>query len=195
MPRGRKILVGAVLTVFAAVAAVALATQMGDRRPGQSLTGNAQEVSADDRLAAARRDVEDRPNDSQTHLAYAHALVGSKDFAAALKEYDTAFRLDPKNAEARAYGGWLLYLVSDEVGGDSIAKAMKLLDEAIAADPQFPDSHFFRGMVLLRGLGQPAAAATEFETYLAASPNGPYAEQVRALLEQARGGGTTTTSR
>jgi regulator of sirC expression with transglutaminase-like and TPR domain len=65
-------------------------------------------------------------------------------------------------------------------------RALARLDAAVAAVETYPDAHFFRGMVQLRGKHNPKAAISDFERYLALVPNGPLNEQVRQLLDQAR---------
>ena len=56
----------------------------------------------------------------------------------------------------------------------------------MAASPDYPDAHFFRGMVQLRGKNNPKAAVPDFERYLALVPEGPLNDQVRQLLDTAR---------
>ena len=54
------------------------------------------------------------------------------------------------------------------------------------SDPTYPDAHFFRGMVQLRGKNNPKAAVPDFERYLALVPSGALNDQVKQLLAQAR---------
>lgn len=189
----RRLLVAAALAGFAAVAAVLLAGALGQRLPGETVTGNEQSAprdTADDR-AALERDVRDRPDDAGAHLALARFLLDAGDVAEAVKEFDAAARLDPANAEATAYAGWLVYLASRSADPAAAAEltdgALRRLDAAVAAQPDYPPARFFRGMVLFRGKGDAAGAASEFERYLALVPDGPERQQVQALLDQARG--------
>jgi tetratricopeptide (TPR) repeat protein len=189
IPLRRKILVALGLAGFATVAAVLLAGALGQRLPGQTVTGNAQSASPDP-AARLKRQVQDRPDDPAAHLAYARFLLGSKP-AEAVREFDAAARLDPGNAEAHAYAGWVVFLAArsdPNVAGELIDSALQRLDAAVAADPNYPDAHFFRGMVLFRGRNDPAAAVPEFERYLALVPDGPQTEQVKNLLDLARQG-------
>jgi cytochrome c-type biogenesis protein CcmH/NrfG len=187
----RKALVVLGLVGFATAAAVLLAGALGQRLPGQTVTGNAQS-SGPDSGAALKRQVQEHPDDPAAHLAYARFLLGSKP-AEAVREFDTAARLDPGNAEAHAYAGWVVFLAArsdPSVAGPLITSALKRLDAAVAADPNYPDAHFFRGMVLFRGRNDPAGAVPEFERYLALVPDGPQTEQVKNLLDLARQGRT-----
>ena len=178
----RRLAVVSALVAFAVVASVALAAGLGARLPGQSVTGNTPASSSDSREASFQAAVAQRPNDPQVHLAYARFLLGAQRYADALKQYDATAALDPKDAESRAYGGWIVYLagLTDE--------AMTRLDAAVAADPGYPDAHFFRGMVLYRGRNDPCGAVPEFQRYLATanqSAMGPQVDQALAAAVQA----------
>jgi tetratricopeptide (TPR) repeat protein len=198
----RRLLVGFGIAAFATVAAVLLAGALGQRLPGGSATGNAQS----DRREALERQIRQHPDSAAAHLAYARFLLEAREVADAVAEFDTASRLDPKNAEAPAYAGWLVFLAARSQSGDPqtasppsgdvnatgevasqlTAAALRRLDQAVTADPEYPDAHFFRGMVLLRGRNDPAGAAGEFERFLALVPEGPQSDEVRRLLDAAR---------
>jgi tetratricopeptide (TPR) repeat protein len=199
----RRLLVGLGIAAFAGVAAVLLAGALGQRLPGGSATGNAQS----DRREALEGQVRRHPDSAAAHVAYARFLLEAGEAADAVAEFDAASRLDPKNAEAPAYAGWLVFLAARSQSGDAPAgaappgatttasgdvasrlttAALGRLDRAVAADPDYPDAHFFRGMVLLRGTNDPAGAVPEFERFLALAPDGPQSDEVRSLLEVAR---------
>jgi tetratricopeptide (TPR) repeat protein len=165
---------------LAAVAGALLASSLGLRQPGGTLTGNDQ--SGVDVAAAFARNVELDPDDVDARLAYARYLLQSGEPVDAVREFDAAARLDPGNAEAHAYGGWILFLagLTDE--------ALSRLDAAVAADPDYPDAHFFRGMTLLRGRDDRAGAAGELRRYLALAPAGPMREQVETVLAEVETG-------
>jgi Tfp pilus assembly protein PilF len=176
--RRRLAVVGGLL-VFALAASVLLAASLGARLPGQTVTGNSASGGADTQDATFRRAVQRRPDDPQTHLAYARFLLGSSKPAAALKEYDATTRLDPKNAEAYAYGGWIVYLAG--LPDD----ALKRLDAAVAADPAYSDAHFFRGMVLFQGKNDACHAKPELQQYLAVGNQTSLRPQVEQVLAAA----------
>ena len=202
IPWRRRLLVGLSIVAFAGIAAVLLAGALGQRLPGGSATGNAQS----DRGQALEEQVRRHPDSAAAHMAYARYLLDTGEAADAVVEFDTAARLDPTDAEPRAYAGWLVFLAarsqtgaadgtkppSGDVGGSRdtasrlSAAALTRLDQAVAADPDYPDAHFFRAMVLLRGKDDPAGAIPEFERYLALAPDGPQSDQVRQLLDAAR---------
>ena len=61
--------------------------------------------------------------------------------------YDQVLTLQPDNAEALAYRGWLLYQTGD---ADLLSEGKQLIASAVAADPKYPDAHFFFGSVNAR---------------------------------------------
>ena len=110
----------------------------------------------------------------------------------AVKEYVATAKLDPRNAEANAYAGWVTFLAAQsenadpKTAADLTDRALARLDAAVAAGPDYPDAHFFRGMVLFRGKNNPKAAIPELERYLVLVPDGQLNAQVKQLLDQAR---------
>jgi cytochrome c-type biogenesis protein CcmH/NrfG len=195
VPRNRKLLTGGAVLAFVIVAALALAAASGQRREGQTVTGNAQSGntrSGDARRAALERQVAEHPDDPAGHLVFARYLLEVGELTQAVKEYVATARLDPKNAEANAYAGWVTFLAAQSENADPKTaaeltdRALTRLDAAVSASPDYPDAHFFRGMVQFRGKNDPKAAVPDFERYLALVPTGPLNDQVRQLLEQAR---------
>ncbi|MGH9005727.1 MAG: tetratricopeptide repeat protein, partial [Acidimicrobiia bacterium] len=198
----RRLVVGGGIVAFAAVAAGLLAGALGQRLPGGSVTGNAQS----DRGEALEEQVRRHPDNAAARMAYARHLLDTGEVADAVVEFDTAARLEPGHAEARAYAGWLVFLAARSQTGDAegsgtpsgdngdsrntadrlITASLTRLDQAVAADPDYPDAHFFRGMVLFRGKNDAAGAVPEFERYLELVPAGPQSDQVRQLLDAAR---------
>lgn len=123
-----------------------------------------------------------RPEDVDARLALARFLLQSGEPVDALRHYDEAARLDPTDAESRAYGGWILFLAG------LIDEALPRLDAAVAADTAYPDAHFFRGMVL-RDRGDETGAAAELRTYLDLEADGPLRSRVEAVLAELEGAG------
>ena len=199
VPRKRKLFTGGAVLLFVIVAALALAAASGQRRDGQTVTGNAQSggaqsggaQSGDARRAALERQVKDHPDDATAHLVYARYLLEVQDWTEAVKQYLAAAKLDPKNPEANAYAGWMLFQVAQspnadpKTAGELVDGALIRLDAAVAAAADYPDAHFFRGMVQFRGKNNPKAAIPDFERFLALVPNGPLNEQVKQVLDQA----------
>ena len=177
--RRRRVLTVAGVVTFTAVTAFGVTRALGERLPGETATGNDARAAERDRRAAFEDEIARRPDDPTAYLSYARYLLGAGDEVEALRQFDAVAALDPKNAEARAYGGWIVFLAG------LTEEALERLDGAVAVDPAYPDAHFFRGMVLYRGKGDPAAAIPELQRYLAGDPTGPLAEQVRTVLASA----------
>lgn len=144
----RTAFVTAAIALVAVGVGVALAAAAGDRRMGDPLSGSIEGTSA-------ARD---------PRLDQAQEYMGTGKAVEAVKLYDAILREDPEQVEALAYRGWLLRLAGLPDEG------LVYLDRAVAADPSYPDAHFFRGMVLWQDKGDPAAGAAEFRLFLANDP-------------------------
>ena len=179
--RWQPVVVWGLIVVFLAASAVALWRGLDNRDAGEALTGrNPEAQSIDDQRALLEADVARNPQNPAVHRALAQFLLQQQQYADALRQFDQAAALDPLDAQSRAYAGWVLQLAGLP------DRAIVRLDDAIAVDPSFADAYFFRGIVLFRGLGQPAAAIPDFERFLALAPDNPLAEQVQSVLGAAR---------
>jgi tetratricopeptide (TPR) repeat protein len=133
----------------------------GTRAPGQGLSGDARQDSANLVLQAqsyfgqARQALND--GDSQAAV---------DNFEKSIQTYDKALEISPTNAEAMAYRGWVLHNValasSSSQATDLDAQAMQWLDRAVAADPTYADARIFRA-ILLSNLGEYAAAQADLD--------------------------------
>jgi len=178
IPARRRWLIAGVLALFAVVVGALLAGALGSRVPGGSATGNSQAV---DRV--------------QDHIDKGFDKVKKNDLPGALREFGDAYKLNPRNPQAASYTGWIAFQLGQEgiiEANEATAKALRLLDEAIAVDSEFPDAHFFKGIVLLRGKNDRTSANAEFDKVLALVPSGPVADEARALKNDQP---TTTTTR
>lgn len=177
-PRGRRPL-AAVTAVAAGVAGIVLlAGALRPRPPGATVTGNTEAAfsGADAERRALEAAVAERPDDLAARLALARALLDAGDAAAAVQQFDEVAARDPSNAEARAYAGWIVHLAGLPDEG------LRRVDSAIAADPAFPDSYFFRAM-MLRARNDAAGAADGFRRYLELAPrDAPLRPDVEAAL-------------
>lgn len=173
----------AAAAVAVAAGGALLVSATNDREAGQTITGNAQSTARD--LDALARD---RPDDPAAQLAYASALMEDDQLVDALRAFDTAARLDPDNPVPKAYGGWIVFLAG--LTDDALTR----LDAAVAADPTYPDARFFRGMVLLRGRQDEAAALAELREYLRLAPDGAARQQVQAVVDQLSSATATSTT-
>lgn len=170
----------ALVAALAAVAGLLVAHTAGERVPGQAAAGSITATGPSDQLAQAR------------------ALVGQRKVLEAIKVYDKVIAEDPKNAEALAYRGWLVRLTgkaSNDTG--LIDRGLEYVNRAVAADPSYPDAHFFKGEILLRDKADAAGAIPEFRAFLASNAPQDMATLVQGELQaalQATGQATTTTT-
>ena len=176
-PRGPERVVAAVAAV--AVVAVGGITLLGatrDRGAGETITGNAQSGSSPGEALA--RAAAERPDDVNAQLAHASSLMQRGDYLESLKTFDAAARLAPDNPMPQAYAGWLLFLAGLP------EEAMKRLDQAVTTDPDFADTHFFRGMVLLRSRQDRAGALRSLREYMRLAPPGPERARVEQMVRE-----------
>src|SRR5215468_4931147 len=194
------------LAAAAAGIVVLLVSAVSTRHPGQTITGNSvagaappersrpgssapaaqsgrkpptrQQLAA---VAAAEAQVKQNPKDVSAHLtlAQAYAAAGASQLAAV--EYLAVTRLDPTNAEANTN----LALLAFEVGRPAQAKTMA--DRVLAANPNYPEALYVRGLIDLMGLRRPRAAERDFSAYLAVAPFGSHRTAAATLLALAQG--------
>ncbi|HUQ63202.1 MAG TPA: tetratricopeptide repeat protein [Acidimicrobiales bacterium] len=156
--RRRPVATIAVIVLIAAAAGYGVWRWGGARVDGPSLTSG---TPAERLVRAHQRDTAGKAGD-------------------AIRLYDSVLEVEPANVEALTYKGWLLARAG--LGKE----ALESLDRAIAIAPEYPDPHFFRGVVIYRDQGDPAAAIPEFETFLARNPPPDAVAAVQSVLDQAR---------
>ena len=157
-------LVSAGVLAVAVLAGVLVARSAGERVAGRPLTGAVPSTAPLDDLTRARQ------------------LFSERNYLDALKLYDKVLKGEPDNVEALTYRGWLLFQASPT---DFTDRALQSLDRAVAADPRFPDAHFFRGWVLRHGKHDAAAAIPEYRTFLATNPPQEFRQRVEQELNLA----------
>jgi uncharacterized protein (TIGR02996 family) len=196
----RKLLSGGAIVAFIVVAGLLMLKMTNQRHDGQTMTGNAQSKTPSSsapqadpaRRAALERQINEHPDDPAGHLVFARYLLETGEMTAAVKEYVATVKLDPGNAEANAYAGWVTFLAAQSENADPKTaaeltdRALLRLDAAVAAADDYPDAHFFRAMVQFRGKNNPKAAIPDLERYLVLVPDGQLNAQVKQLLDQAR---------
>ena len=191
----RAVTVGAIV-VFALVAAVFLSRAVGQRRPGQTITGNAQVGSSSTttgvdpgrQLAAA---VKQQPKSYAAHTAYARYLLRNNDFVDAVREFGAATRLDPSQPEPPTYAGWAGALVSQQVVDAGtrrtlLSASLERINEVIKAHPKYPDAYALRGVIVFKFENDPRHAIPSFQQFLLLTgETNPLRAQVLDLLAQA----------
>jgi cytochrome c-type biogenesis protein CcmH len=201
--RAMRALTIAGIGVFAVVAAVALAAAVGQRRSGQTITGNAQvsdAPAADDVGATLAAAAEREPQDYGARVAYARYLLREGDVRGAIEEFDAAAAIDRAQPEPLAYGGWIRGLAAQQVTDPDdrallVDGAVERLDQAIAADAEYADAYVFKGLVLLNVANDPAGAVPAFQEFLVLAPQDhPMRQQVLEVLERAANSATTSST-
>ena len=192
----RALTVGGIV-VFALVAAVLLSRAVGQRRPGQTITGNAQVASGSTtttggdpgrRLADAAAQ---QPKSYAARIAYARYLMGNNDFADAVREFGAAARLDPSQPEPPTYAGWAGALVSQQVGSAEtrqtlLSASLERINEVIKAHPKYPDAHALKGVIIFKFEHHAGLAIPSFQQFLLLTDDtNPLRSQVLDVLAQA----------
>ena len=169
----RAAIVGLLVLGFAGGAGALVALTAGDRLPGQTVTGS---------LPSAQPD----------QLLQARQLIGEGKLLEAVQAYDGVLAKDPRNPEALAYKGWLLRLAGKAGGSggqtgsaDLINRAQQSIEAAVAADPSYPDAHFFLGMILYEDRDDPVKAITQFRLFMADQPPQDMVPLVESELRKA----------
>jgi tetratricopeptide (TPR) repeat protein len=146
-------------------------------------------------LDAYAKAIELKPDDAGFHNNYALALARAKKFPEAQAELTKAATLDPPNAGRYYYnlGALLVNAGQNEPAGEAFKAA-------IDKDPNYADAQYQYGVYLLSkatvtadGKTTPAPGTVDaLQKYLELQPNGPHAEEAKALLTQV--GATIDTS-
>ena len=197
VPPWMRVLTVGGIVVLAALAAVLLAHAVGQRSPGQTITGNAQAsgspttLSPAAELEAAKEAAAAQPNSYDAVMRYARALLPSGDPATAIQEYVAASKLDPTQAEPLAYSAWITVLVSAQAPDAASKQALldaaaKSLDRAIAVDPTYADSYVFKGLLLAQYEHKQCEGAVALQQFLTTAPaNHPMRSLVFTALASA----------
>lgn len=133
----------------------------GTRAPGQGLTGDVRQDSANAILKA-----QGLTGQAQASLQAGDAQKALKQFEAAIQSYDDALEISPDNVEAMTYRGWVLHTIAlnsePSIAAQLDQQALDYLNDAIATDPAYSDARVFRA-ILERNAGNFAAAKADLD--------------------------------
>jgi hypothetical protein len=162
-----------------------LVTAVANRAPGDPITGLApgRTGGATTLLETFEQRVAEHPGDLAARLDLADLYMESGNTSAAAAQYLMALQIDPRNAEAQAKLGFLLYQ------GGKAEEGLRAVNGALAVDPSYPEALYYKGVILLRALDRPAEAAAAFRSYLDAAPFGSRRAEVERLIEEAEQSG------
>ena len=180
----RRAVAALVGVVVVAGAAALLDGAVGDRGTGQPTTGQAATGDAPGSPGAAsleglERRVREHPGDVAAHLTLAEGYLDAGRLKEATLEYLGALKLDPGNVEANTQFGLLLFRSGLPEPG------LRSVEQALAADPRYPEALYAKGLILFMGLRQPKAAAPSLRSYLQVAPFGEHRDLAKQLLELA----------
>ena len=200
----KRVVLVALVVVFAIIAGVSLAYAVGARLPGQMGTGNSQassstKLSAADKakLAKLKRAIIDlqnqvnaSPDDYNLRLKLSLAYEQNSDLLNALKQSDSAITIDANRPEGHANSARLLYLISSQLPAQSaqqqyIAQALAGFSKAIEVDPNYADAYFFRAVLYYASLRDFARAQIDLQNYLVLDPAGKWQDKAHSLLADA----------
>jgi cytochrome c-type biogenesis protein CcmH/NrfG len=192
VPRRRRLAIVAAVVVFALVAGGSLAAALGARLPGQTSSGNSRPSSdaTAERLGRAIRSLEAKvnasPDDYDARLALAHAYEANGDLRNALAQSDAAITINADRPQAHANAGRVLFIAAKEITDKDtraqfVAEANAAFNTALQKDPDYTEANYFRS-ILEYSITQYERAQADLQTYLAKTPNGPYAEGAHELL-------------
>ncbi len=143
----------------------------GQRLPGQTVTGG-------------------MPLDEvATLLAQGRSLLNT-DTAGALAAYQQVLDIEPDNAEARTYTGWLVVLNGRQADDDEqVRQGIELLTSAASIDPLYADPHCLLAVANGRFLAVPEVevARTEGQKCLDANPPRDMLPMIQQLLDSLPG--------
>ena len=175
-PRQRrpKVLIAWVVgtILVACVAGWLVARSSGQRLPGQAITGGLPGDEVAQKLAEARQ------------------LLGV-DPQQAIIRYQQVRELDPNNAEALTYMGWLVA----QSGGSTAAAGAEFLRGAIKIDPTYADPHCFLAITSADFLQPPDldTARSEAQACLDNNPPAQMVQLVRSFASRLDASTTTTS--
>jgi cytochrome c-type biogenesis protein CcmH/NrfG len=170
--RGLGLLLG-VAIVVASLSVLVAGGQNGRPGPLAAASGSATPLSFFERR------VREQPQDVAARLDLAQQLLDAGDVRGATQQYLHALQLDPRNPEANTMVGLLLYM------SGLTSEGLRAVNRALQVQPNFPEALFVKGVILLRGLGEPERAAPFLRSYLETAPFGSYRSEAEKLLRLA----------
>ncbi|HUY81825.1 MAG TPA: tetratricopeptide repeat protein [Acidobacteriaceae bacterium] len=156
--------------------------QKGLKKYPDAATSFQKAISVDAATKKPNLDIEAAADNSLGEIL---ADIGKVDQAQAA--YDAAVKADPKNA-AMYYGNEAIMM--DRLG--KIDATVAAADKAIAANPNSPIPYYLKGKALINHatvdkagkIVAPPGCAEAYQKYIELAPNGPFANDAKAILAQ-----------
>jgi tetratricopeptide (TPR) repeat protein len=192
----RVLTVGGIVA-FALVAAFVLTRAVGQRHPGQTITGNRQVgqtsgASGTDPGPALKAAAASQPRAYAARIAYARYLLQTGDLPDAIHEFGAAAQLDPSQPEPQTYAGWAGALLAEQVKDAKARRSLldaslERVSEVTKKFPDYPDAHALKGVILYRFGGDANDAIPEFQKFLVLTDDSnPIRGTVLNVLAQAQ---------
>lgn len=168
--RSRNVIWVVAVLVVAAVSGILVASNSGERRTGQVMTGTVDDGSVSGLLVQARS-------------------MGMSDIPTVLDLYSRVLAIEPDNIEALTYFGWYSVLSATQesdtaVAGERLQSGLVLMRQATITDSTYPDAHCFLGITFFRFLDDPEAAKPEIDACLESNPPAEVVALVQGLAAQ-----------
>lgn len=144
---------------------------------GGAMAGGASPADADPEVRALRELVAANPTSIVAKLDLSQALLYRDDYMGSFSTAKEVLAVEPENARALTYSAVVRLAMGQGEG------ALKLLDTAVAKDPQLLEAHVHRGITAYQ-LGKWQTAVESWDTALKMAPEGK--ESIGHLLEDAR---------
>ncbi len=178
--RPRNIAWAVSVLVLAVVSGVLVASNSGERRDGQVMTGTIDDSNVSSLLVQARS-------------------MGMSDIPAVLDLYSRVLAIEPDNIEALTYFGWFSVLSATQEtdqarAAERLESGLVLMRQATIADSTYPDAHCFLGITFFRFLDDAQAAEPEIDACLESNPPAEVATLVEGLADQVDEAITGTTT-
>jgi tetratricopeptide (TPR) repeat protein len=146
-------------------------------------------------LNAYKKAIELKPDDAGYHNNYGLALARDKKFPEAQTELSKAAEIDPPNA-----GKYYFNLGALLVNSGHNQEAVEAFKKATDANPNYAPAQYQYGVSLVSKatttadgkVTPPPGTIEAFQKYLELEPNGPYADQAKAMLTTLTGSVETT---
>jgi len=178
--RRRKVVPAVLVAAFLGLTIPLLARAVANRSADQAITGFTQGAPGTARdVGPFEQRVAEHPRDLAARLDLADRYMQVGNTSGAVAQYLVALRIDPRNAEAQAKLGFLLYQAGKADEG------LRAVNGALSVDQSYPEALYYKGVILLRGLDRPAEAAQALRSYLQAAPFGSRRSEVQQLLAEA----------
>ncbi|HEX9260751.1 MAG TPA: hypothetical protein VF855_14525 [Acidimicrobiales bacterium] len=178
---GRLAAVWVGVVAVAVLAGIGIARFSGQRLPGESVSG----------------EIADSVN---TYLSEARSLQAS-DPKGSIERYEAVLKIQPDNAEALTYKGWLLARVGADAvergladGEGLVERGEASIDRAIGVAPSYADPYCFKAIVRFRFYGDAAGAKPAVDACVASNPPAVVAslvQNLRAEVDAAMAASTT----